>query len=112
MTVPPSTPNEWLIYIAGIAERHRFTTITPAGEQLQAALIGFLRTAGTDGTGLLDLKADFITVFPRFFNALAQAGQGGDVHGEDFVRLIEMLFEHITTDADELAARQAAERKH
>lgn len=112
MTNPPSNPSDWLLFLASLADRHPLEPITPAGEDLQQALVGFLKTGGAGRADLLDLRADFISIVPRFFNALVQAGQNGDAQGGQFVELVELLFNEIIRDADELAARQENERKH
>ncbi|UDF29325.1 UNVERIFIED_ORG: hypothetical protein LHK14_17700 [Roseateles sp. XES5] len=108
MTPRTADPDEWLRYVADLAEQHRLSMLTAAGANLQTAFIAFLREASAAGAPVIDLQADLLTMLPRFHNALIQASHGGAACVGCCSKQAIMLFDEITTDMREMRDRQRA----
>ena len=109
MTKHATKQENWLEVAANLAERHPLETLTIEGSFLQLSLIDFLRSGARTQRAILDMQADFLTIIPRFHNALVQAGHGdGQACLNCTSQSAMQLYNEILRDARTLVERQNA----
>lgn len=103
---PPSTPAEWLKFLADLAEKHPLIAITESGAELHRHCTEMLREAAATNTDIFDLQADLLTILPRFLNAVTQAKHNGNACPACASRDAAVLYAEIIRDMSEIALRQ------
>lgn len=103
---PPSTPAEWLKFLADLAAKHPLVAITAAGAEFHRCCIELLENAAAEKADILDLQADLLTILPRFLNAVTQAKHNGTACQVCASRDAAALYAEIVRDMSELALRQ------
>ena len=108
----PNTPTEWLKYLSDLAAKYPLGTITEAGAEFQRCCIEFLDNAAAENADIMDLKADLVTILPRFLNVITVAEHNGVVSILSARRDAAALSAEIVRDMGEIGIERSKGSAH